>query len=713
MTFLKLLTYIPSITGILIIAIIVMARNHTARLRNFALLSISIALWLSAQFVTEISTGSASLQALRVGTIFPNLLVYFFTLFVFEQAGRVIGFRFKVLLAALVILMSPFSLTDLIIRNVSHTGNSFTTEVGPLYNVQTIILVSIIAYGLVVLFRASKKNRDAVTTTQNKILLLSLLIPISVNLVINSLFLQVSAAQAFGPLSILLMVSLVSYAIIKHKLFDIRAIIARSIAYAALVAVLAFLYSASILVVASVINRNYQLSNNARTAIYTILAVFLALTFQSIKRATDRVTNKIFYRDAYDAQYVLDQVGKIIVGSFDFHKIQKNTLKVLYDNLRPTYAGFIFAKSGDGFDHEFVGDHPTFNDTELSQLFSKVSKTELLYDELPESQAKLKSALSLNKISYLIPLITKNELIGYLVMGNKKSGNIFNGQDQSTIAVISNELAVALQNAQRFEEIQAFNITLQEKVNEATRELKSTNKKLVALDEAKDEFISMASHQLRTPLTSIKGYLSMILDGDMGKMNKNQTAALKEAFGSSQRMVFLISDFLNVSRIRTGKFVIEPKEVNLPQLVGEELNQLKELAESRDITLKYESPGEFPTVKLDDNKIRQVMMNMVDNAIYYTPVGGTVTIQLYLDAQDVVFKVVDTGIGVPKEEQHKLFSKFFRAGNARVARPDGTGLGLFMAQKIIVAQNGSVIFESEEGRGSTFGFRFPLKQIKL
>ncbi|MBP9738903.1 GAF domain-containing sensor histidine kinase, partial [Candidatus Saccharibacteria bacterium] len=316
-------------------------------------------------------------------------------------------------------------------------------------------------------------------------------------------------------------------------------------------------------------------------------------------------------------------------------------------------------------------------------------------------------------IYLMVPLVTKNETVGYFIAGPKKSGNIYNQQDTSLLTIIANELAVALQNAQRFEEIQAFNITLQEKVNEATRELKVTNKKLIALDEAKDEFISMASHQLRTPLTSIKGYLSMMLEGDLGKTSAAQTKAIKEAFGSSQRMVYLISDFLNVSRIKTGKFVIEPKEVNLPEVVGEEIHQLRELAESRDVTLEYEAPGEFPQVKLDDNKIRQVMMNMVDNAIYYTPANGTVQIQLYVNADDVVFKVVDTGIGVPKEEQHKLFTKFFRAGNARVARPDGTGLGLFMAQKIIVEQGGSIIFESTEGKGSTFGFRFPLKSIKL
>jgi hypothetical protein len=106
------------------------------------------------------------------------------------------------------------------------------------------------------------------------------------------------------------------------------------------------------------------------------------------------------------------------------------------------------------------------------------------------------------------------------------------------------------------------------------------------------------------------------------------------------------------------------------------------------------------------------MMNMVDNAIYYTPSGGTVTIQLYVDARDVVFKVVDTGIGVPKREQHKLFTKFFRAGNARKARPDGTGLGLFMAQKIIVEQGGSIIFESDRRQGKYLRIPLPSRRHK-
>src|SRR5690606_14823446 len=126
--------------------------------------------------------------------------------------------------------------------------------------------------------------------------------------------------------------------------------------------------------------------------------------------------------------------------------------------------------------------------------------------------------------------------------------------------------------------------------------------------ETKDEFISMASHQLRTPLTSVKGYLSMVLEGDAGKLTEQQEKLLKQAIFSSQRMVYLISDLLNVSRLRTGKFVIEASETHLPQIIQGEIDQLRETAEARGLRLVFEPPNDFPVLLLDETKIRQVIM---------------------------------------------------------------------------------------------------------
>ena len=184
----------------------------------------------------------------------------------------------------------------------------------------------------------------------------------------------------------------------------------------------------------------------------------------------------------------------------------------------------------------------------------------------------------------MIVRITSNvsvEGIGYIVLGYKKSGNIYNTQDTNAIEIVSNELAIAIQNALQFEEIQKFNITLQEKVDDATKRLRRTNDKLKQMDETKDEFISMASHQLRTPLTSVKGYISMVIEGDAGDLNKMQKKLLDQAFVSSQRMVYLIADLLNVSRLRTGKFVIETAPTNLGDVIKGEVDQLVETAASR------------------------------------------------------------------------------------------------------------------------------------
>jgi signal transduction histidine kinase len=199
----------------------------------------------------------------------------------------------------------------------------------------------------------------------------------------------------------------------------------------------------------------------------------------------------------------------------------------------------------------------------------------------------------------------------------------------------------------------------------------------------------------------------LVLDGDAGPINANQRKLLEQAFFSSQRMVYLIADLLNVSRLKTGKFVIERTPTNLSKLISDELAQLKTAAAGRDIELSYHPPAHFPILPLDETKTRQVIMNFLDNAIYYTPSGGHIKVELRERPESIEFEVIDDGIGVPKEERHHLFTKFYRAKNAQRARPDGTGLGLYMARKVVMSQGGAIIFDSKEGQGSRFGFSFP------
>lgn len=327
----------------------------------------------------------------------------------------------------------------------------------------------------------------------------------------------------------------------------------------------------------------------------------------------------------------------------------------------------------------------------LSQIFTRdIDKVERLAIE-----AKFGTVL-------MVKLFARQELVGVLMVGVQKISVEATEADTSLLERLGEAIGLAVDNK-----------LLSEENQRVLKKLEQSNKKLQELDEAKDEFISMASHQLRTPLTSVKGYVSMVLEGDAGKVTAQQKVLLRQSYTSAQRMVYLISDLLNVSRLRTGKFIIEPTPVNLSDVVDEELKQVEETAKSRKVSLSFKKPKEFPVLNLDETKIRQVIMNFVDNAIYYTPSGGDITVALNKTDKTAEFTVADNGIGVPKSEQPHLFTKFYRADNARKARPDGTGLGLFMAKKVIVASGGALIFKSVEGKGSTFGFTFPLNSTEI
>lgn len=315
--------------------------------------------------------------------------------------------------------------------------------------------------------------------------------------------------------------------------------------------------------------------------------------------------------------------------------------------------------------------------------------------------SRLRQLMPLKSV-YVIKLLARRQIVGLLAVGFLTDTTELNPSDKALIDRLSESIGVALDNKLLFEENK-----------HVLKQLRESNAKLQALDEAKDDFISMASHQLRTPLTSIKGYTSMVLEGDAGKITPTQEKLLTQSFFSAQRMVYLIADLLNVSRLRTGKFIIEQTPVNLADVVSEELIQVEQSAKSRSLELKYEKPKDFPKIMLDEVKTRQVIMNFADNAIYYTPAGGHIVVSLLETDSSIELRVKDDGLGVPAAERAHLFTKFYRAANARKARPDGTGLGLFMAKKVIVAQGGSLIFDSEEGKGSTFGFRFAKSEVAV
>ena len=407
-------------------------------------------------------------------------------------------------------------------------------------------------------------------------------------------------------------------------------------------------------------------------------------------------------------------INQIATLTTDLSELLKNSVNEIAKTIKIEQVYFIVLRSDEkpisvGTSHH--NNLPTNDIKMIDNYFSNNSDSFLdksyLLDE--KEDYHLRRLLVSHKTELILPLVISREFIGYLCLGDKKSGQ-YSSRDINVLKTVSNELTIAIKNALAIQEVRELNATLQQKIANATKELRASNTQLQRLDKAKDEFVGMASHQLRTPLTTVKGYISMVMEGDAGEITSEQRRLLDEAFMSSERMVNLINDFLNVSRIQTGKFIIDKHPTNLVRLIEQEIDRLKPNATSRKLEFVFKKPKDFPIVNIDESKIREVVMNFADNALYYSHEGAKIDISLYIDdSNQAVFEVIDTGIGVPDEDQARLFTKFYRAGNAKKQRPDGTGVGLFLAKKVISAQGGRIIFESVEDKGSTFGFSLPIE----
>lgn len=227
------------------------------------------------------------------------------------------------------------------------------------------------------------------------------------------------------------------------------------------------------------------------------------------------------------------------------------------------------------------------------------------------------------------------------------------------------------------------------------------------VDRMKSEFISLASHQLRTPLSAIKTYSHMLIDGYMGDLSPGQKKALRTILGASNRMNELVNMLLNVSRIESGSIAVNPKMHNANKLIEEVVKELQLSAAEKQIIINLRLPKNPPTIRTDNLIAKEVLVNLVSNAIKYTPENGQVTIRLIVKDKELVFAVTDTGVGIPKHSQEHVFTKFFRAQNVIRKETTGTGLGLYLVKGLVENLGGKVWFESEEDIGTSFYFSLP------
>jgi signal transduction histidine kinase len=281
-----------------------------------------------------------------------------------------------------------------------------------------------------------------------------------------------------------------------------------------------------------------------------------------------------------------------------------------------------------------------------------------------------------------VPILCEGAVIGIISLESRDVA-AFDESDISFVQRLADRIAIAMTNARLYADVKAAN-------------------------EAKSEFVSMVSHELKTPMTSIKGYARLLQMGSGGEISEKQRSYLNIINTSVDRMDALVQDLLDISRIETGRLKLELEPVRLTIVVDDIVRLLGHEFEARQHTLSIDVPRTLPPVRADRMRLAQVLTNLLSNAYKYTSTGGSVGVRAEVQDGSVLCSVVDTGIGISPQDQKKIFQKFFRADQEFVRQAGGTGLGLSIAKSIVELQGGEMWFESEPGQGSTFSFTVPL-----
>ncbi len=695
--------------------------------KYYAAFSIMLVLWISM-----FDFACAGYMPKEVGLI-GNYLGYafaiaveaFFMLFVAKLTGDAKFFRFVKWFQIFSIVMFLYSASPLFVQDVVKSSSIFdyySIIYGPLpwlYGVAVTVLYLVIVVGGIHFLNAARGAR------KQQLLIVVIGFGLGVlPVIITGYIMPLMGIWDLFPYHHFTMAILdicLYYSVIRYHLFDIRLAAVRTLAYTLTLGLLIAVYYLLVILISRLFTAENDnlISQNPLDIVLTFALLFI---FPPIKRFFDQLTNRIFYRDYYNSDAFIDRFNKILTSTTNLRHLLEQSAVEIASTLKSERAFFLIS-THDG--HHITAGTENYNPLSKTEtiaiqnatahLLRKLSKhTEVtksdkkrikkndqiilasLLDESDSKSNELHRLMDQHKIEVILPLV-HHGLLGYLLLGDHRTSHYTN-RDVKVLSMIDNGLVVAIQNALSVEAIRESNAELRQ------------------IDKIKDEFVSVASHELRTPMTVIRGYVNLLQRQQLGPQNDEQQNVLTRINENTQTLISLVGDMLDLSKLEAHKLGLNLSTCSVDDLVKHAIDQVNLMYTTKGLKLTYSPSNHGLYINTDPAHFDRIMTNLLSNAYKFTEKGG-VNIHVKLDTTNldnkgdmVVISVIDTGIGIPTEAMEKLFNKFSQVDNYLQRTTGGTGLGLAICRRLVAHLGGKIGVESVVDKGSKFWFELPVSK---
>ena len=568
---------------------------------------------------------------------------------------------------------------------------------GNIYPVYFVYIIGLMISALYFLFRTYKKEKG-VTKAQSLYVFLGILFTVLIGGTTNIIlptFGYFNLWAVMGPTSTFFMVFFIAYGILKYRLMDIRVVLRSTT-----------VYGLALLVIGICGFLVWQYLPFAPiTRAFIMLAQGLAL-FYFLPQTLMRLANKYLFASLYSKHKSLEDLTKKITTIIDLDKLTKTAAKVISRTIGTDKIAIAIKDSESEMDYRFVrlggfDKHRMYFVSLLNYCFETQGKSPLVFDEI--QNPKIQKQMQYLGVELALPLISKNELQGIIMLGKKYSGEAYSREDLDLLSALTNQTSVAIENSRLYDQVKDLSENLEQKVSEQTKNIKD-------LLSMKSELLNTISHQLRTPTSIFRGMLSMIGDKKLSKEEKQEF--IDKSLAAADRLVVIINSINQANELQGSKVDLQFDAVDLDEVIENAMLLFKRTAKEKQVELKYVKPEkDLPKIMAHADYLKSVIEKLIDNAVWYTNKNGKILITTEQANNKIKIIIKDTGIGLTEDDKKILFKKFSKGRGAKTINMNSSGLGLFIAKKIITAHKGEITAESQgKDQGSTFTITIPVMQ---